>query len=91
MCACCCMGSPHLLPAVGILTMDHYVVYISIIRCLVGNEFVFEADIVAVPNPNDRQWINEHIKPYRPGMYIYIQYIRVNVCMYVCADIEFVV
>ncbi|KAM7344377.1 inositol phosphate kinase 1 isoform 2-T9 [Cochliomyia hominivorax] len=53
--------------AVGILTMDHYVAYISIIRCLVGNEFVFEADIVAVPNPNDRQWINEHIKPYRPA------------------------
>ena len=49
--------------------MDHYVAYISIIRCLVGNEFVFEADIVAVPNPNDRHWINEHIKPYRPGMY----------------------
>ncbi|XP_037805375.1 inositol-pentakisphosphate 2-kinase [Lucilia sericata] len=53
--------------AVGILTMDHYVAYISIIRCLVGNEFVFEADIVAVPNPIDRHWINEHIKPYRPA------------------------
>ncbi|XP_065366999.1 inositol-pentakisphosphate 2-kinase [Calliphora vicina] len=53
--------------AVGILTMDHYVAYISIIRCLVGNEFVFETDIVAVPNPNDRHWINENIKPYRPA------------------------
>uniref|UniRef100_A0A1I8Q5N4 inositol-pentakisphosphate 2-kinase n=1 Tax=Stomoxys calcitrans TaxID=35570 RepID=A0A1I8Q5N4_STOCA len=53
--------------AVGILTMDHYVAYIGIIRCLLGNEFVFEADIVAVPNPNDREWINEHIRPFRPA------------------------
>ncbi|XP_061396301.1 inositol-pentakisphosphate 2-kinase [Musca vetustissima] len=57
---------PQSSNAVGILTMDHYVAYIGIIRCLLGNEFVFEADIVAVPNPNDRDWINEHIRPYRP-------------------------
>ncbi|XP_075168341.1 inositol phosphate kinase 1 [Haematobia irritans] len=62
-------GQQRHLPAnaVGILTMDHYVAYIGIIRCLLGNDFVFEADIVALPNPNDSQWINEHIKPFRPA------------------------
>ncbi|XP_073848649.1 inositol phosphate kinase 1 [Musca autumnalis] len=62
----CLQQQAHGANAVGILTMDHYVAYIGIIRCLLGNEFVFEADIVAVPNPNDRDWINEHIRPYRP-------------------------
>ncbi|XP_019890773.1 inositol-pentakisphosphate 2-kinase isoform X2 [Musca domestica] len=60
------LQQPQSANAVGILTMDHYVAYIGIIRCLLGNEFVFEADIVAVPNPNDRDWINEHIRPHRP-------------------------
>lgn len=69
-CVCLCQCADTLKPAVGILTMDHYVAYIGIIRCLLGNEFVFEADIVAVPNPNDRDWINEHIRPHRPGMYL---------------------
>lgn len=51
------------------LTMKDYVAYIAIIRSLLGTEFVYdEAVIVSVPKPNDRFWINEHIKPFRPGM-----------------------
>ncbi|KAL9920131.1 inositol phosphate kinase 1 isoform 2-T5 [Glossina fuscipes fuscipes] len=48
------------------LTMEHFVAYIGIIRCLLGNEFIYEADAVDLPNPSARHWINQHIKLHRP-------------------------
>lgn len=62
------------------LTMEHFVAYIGIIRCLLGNEFIFEADVVDLPNPSDRHWINQHIKPHRPGIYVY-GCVRTHICI----------
>lgn len=51
----------------GALTMPDFMAYIEIMRRLLGNEFVCAADIVAIPKEADRYWINEHIRPHRPG------------------------
>ncbi|KAH8410991.1 hypothetical protein KR222_004917 [Zaprionus bogoriensis] len=50
----------------GALTMPDFMAYIEIMRRLLGNEFVCEADIVAIPKEGDRFWINEHIRAHRP-------------------------
>lgn len=55
----------------GVLTMPDFMAYIEIMRRLLGNEFVCEADIVAIPKEGDRFWINEHIRAHRPGEFIF--------------------
>lgn len=61
--------APSPSPA-GVLTMPDFMAYIEIMRRLLGNEFVCEADIVAIPKEGDRFWINEHIRAHRPGEFI---------------------
>ncbi|KAL7735344.1 hypothetical protein ACLKA6_015732 [Drosophila palustris] len=50
----------------GVLTMPDFMAYMEIMRRLLGNEFVCEPDIVAIPKESDRFWINEHIRDQRP-------------------------
>ncbi|XP_051860146.1 inositol-pentakisphosphate 2-kinase isoform X1 [Drosophila albomicans] len=67
-----CQSRPEKQPNVsdptkaGVLTMPDFMAYIEIMRRLLGNEFVCEPDIVAIPKQSDRFWINEHIRAHRP-------------------------
>ncbi|XP_068144213.1 LOW QUALITY PROTEIN: inositol-pentakisphosphate 2-kinase [Drosophila tropicalis] len=59
-------GESSVSAEAGDLTMPDFMAYIEIMRRLLGNEFVCEADIVAIPKEDDRFWINEHIRHHRP-------------------------
>jgi len=52
--------------------MPDFMAYIEIMRRLLGNEFVCEPDIVAIPKESDRFWINEHIRAHRPSEFIVV-------------------
>ncbi|XP_037941911.1 inositol-pentakisphosphate 2-kinase [Teleopsis dalmanni] len=49
------------------LTMKEFVDFIEIIRRLLGNEFIFEAEVIQIPKEADRKWINEHVRAARPA------------------------
>ncbi|XP_036330500.1 inositol-pentakisphosphate 2-kinase [Rhagoletis pomonella] len=49
------------------LTMEEFVAYIEVIRNLLGNEYIFETEIVRIAKEEDKRWINEQIRPDRPA------------------------